>query len=147
MSEGIVQAAVKGLIVKDGKFLILRQKLKSGKIFWDLPGGRIKYGEDAAESLKREILEEINIDTEVGKPIAVWHFFWDDDKKVQVVCITFVCRPKTAKMAEINLKKNPDNEENIVDVNWFTPDEFLKNSGKAVLDAKLKKVILDYFQK
>jgi len=138
---GIVQAAVKGLIVNDDKFLMLQQKSR-GKVWWDLPGGRIKYGEDPAESLKREVFEETHLDVDILNPIGVWHFFLEHDK-VQIVCLTFLCKLKSG---EIDLNKNPDNDEELVMYRWFTPQQFLKNSKEALLDDRLKKVIFNYFK-
>jgi 8-oxo-dGTP diphosphatase len=136
-----VQAAVKGLIVKDGNFLMLQQK-SHGKVWWDLPGGRIKYGEDPIESLKREVFEETKLDVEVEKPIGVWYFFLPDEK-IQIICLTYLCKFKSG---EINLNKNPDNDEELIKYQWFTPQQFLKNSKEALLDDRLKKVIFDYFK-
>lgn len=142
MSEGIVQAATKGLVVKDGKFLMLQQKTSSGKVWWDLPGGRIKYGEDPVESLKREVFEETKLEVEVGKPIGMWHFFWDEDK-IQVVCTAFLCR---LKGGEVDIRRNPDESEEFVKYEWLTMEQLFKSSD-ARLDPKLKKIILDYFMK
>jgi 8-oxo-dGTP diphosphatase len=138
----IVQAAVKGLVVKDGKFLILQKKTRDNKIRWDLPGGRIKYGEDPVDSLKREVFEETNLEVEIGKPIGVWHFFWDKEE-VQVVCTTFVCE---IKGGSVDIGKNPENDEIFISFHWFAIDEFLKNSKEALINETLKKIILDYFK-
>jgi len=59
-----VTAAV---IERDGKILIAKRRLGStlgGK--WEFPGGKIEPGETPEECLKREIKEELNIESEVG---------------------------------------------------------------------------------
>lgn len=41
----------------------------------DLPGGKIQEGEDdLAESLKREVKEETNLEIEVGDPFTTWYY-------------------------------------------------------------------------
>jgi len=60
----LVTAAI---IINNGKVLIAqraeKQKL-AGK--WEFPGGKIEFGETPEECLKREIKEELGINTEVN---------------------------------------------------------------------------------
>ncbi len=139
MPEPGVQAAMKGLIVKDGKFLALQHKV-GNELWWDIPGGRVAYGEDPKEGLKREIFEETKLNVEILKPLGVWHFIRQVDK-AQVVCFTFLC---SLKSEEIDIDNNPDDEERIIHHRWFTVEEFLKNTD-AMTDKNLKKFISDYF--
>lgn len=48
--------AVKALIFEDGKLLLLNKKHEG---FWDIPGGRIEFGETIESALKRELAEEL----------------------------------------------------------------------------------------
>ncbi|SFM79461.1 (deoxy)nucleoside triphosphate pyrophosphohydrolase [Thermodesulforhabdus norvegica] len=58
-----VTAAV---IVRDGKILIARRKPgKKRAGFWEFPGGKIRDGESPEECLRRELLEELNIQVAV----------------------------------------------------------------------------------
>lgn len=54
-------------------FLVLKRsmhhKYRPGD--WDLPGGNVIYGEDALESLKREVVEESGLSIHDLKPISV----------------------------------------------------------------------------
>jgi 8-oxo-dGTP pyrophosphatase MutT (NUDIX family) len=51
---------VYGLIIKYNKVLLTKNWLSDGK--WALPGGGVKKAESSAESLKRELHEELSID-------------------------------------------------------------------------------------
>jgi 8-oxo-dGTP pyrophosphatase MutT (NUDIX family) len=54
----------KGLIMRDGKCLILRLSIFNGvdnPDVWDMPGGRIDENEDSEAAFKREILEETGL--------------------------------------------------------------------------------------
>jgi 8-oxo-dGTP diphosphatase len=60
-----VTAAV---IEKDGQILIAKRK--RGDHFehkWEFPGGKIRAGESPEECLKRELREELGIETRVGE--------------------------------------------------------------------------------
>ena len=62
----------------DGKYLITRRKLDKewAPGWWEVPGGGVRAGEDGADAVKREILEETGIDVTGAKaamrsPISV----------------------------------------------------------------------------
>jgi len=137
---GNVRAAVKGLIMKDEKFLAIRQKLKSSFI-WDLPGGRIEFGGDPHSTLQREIKEEVGMEVKIIKPIGMWYFFRESDGD-QIAATTFLCRPKTEG---IDLDSNPDKDEKISEFRWVTPEEFL---GKIFPTSheSMKEMIKEYFK-
>ena len=78
--------AVKSMIVNDGKLLILKRASndvhKPG--IWEIPGGRIKTGEDLILGLKRETKEETGLDIEVNREISVRHFRRDDLQEIEM---------------------------------------------------------------
>ena len=127
----IVYPAVKALIQRDGKFLIVKQVLKD-KTIWDFPGGRVDYGESPYETLMREVKEEVHLSIKIENVIGIFWFFRQD--KDQVVCTTFSC---TADDYDIDLSKNPADED-IDEYRWVTKEEFLSDeyevSHKSIKD-------------
>lgn len=84
--------ATKAIIKNDeGKYLVLykseTEEINPNEI--DIPGGRMKFGESAEESLKREVAEELGINIEVERPSRVWGFVKDD---LHLVGITFMAK-------------------------------------------------------
>ncbi len=59
------EVALKALIEKEGKVLISKDNTSDK---WDLPGGRMQEGESPQEGLAREVLEEIGVYVEIGRP-------------------------------------------------------------------------------
>lgn len=63
--------SVKGIINNCDKVLML----KDHKGIWELPGGRVDFGENPKNALEREIAEELGINNaEIGDVIDVWDF-------------------------------------------------------------------------
>lgn len=126
-------SAVKAIIEKDNKYLFLTQKLVSGKIIFDIPGGKVEKDENPYETLKREVKEEIGIEIEINEPVGL---FWFNNEKLnmQIVCTAFKCK---AKSYEFNIDSNPA-DENILEYKWLTLDEII-NSDK-ILNKSLKEL-------
>lgn len=124
-----VKAAMKGIVEFEGKFLIL--ELKLGKeTFWDLPGGKVEFGEDPKETLVRELNEETGLKVEPGAPIGMYYFFRKTDGH-QVVCTVYKC-VITGK-PQVVLPHADD--ENLQQYKWVTKDEFLAGDYKVSHDS------------
>lgn len=82
------QLGAYGLIIEDGKILLIKKfgGPYNGKL--DLPGGTIEFGEFPEEALKRELMEEVGIVVNEYKLIDVDSVFFDwqfkDDVLVKV---------------------------------------------------------------
>jgi 8-oxo-dGTP diphosphatase len=84
---------VYGILIKDGCLLVtdeIRYDIKMTK----LPGGGLEYGEGIEEGLKREWMEELEAEVEVGSVVYVNPFlqvsiFRDTD---QVICMYFLIK-------------------------------------------------------
>ena len=104
-------------IVRDGagRILLLQRASSSSHDpgLWELPGGKMEYGEQLPEALAREGTEETGLTVSVGRPILTWHFtkepFW-------VTGITFICDVTGGTIA---LSREHD------DVAWLAPAEAL----------------------
>ena len=62
-----IQKVTAAVIEKNGKILIARRKpgdSQAGK--WEFPGGKLETGETPEACLRRELREELGIETEVG---------------------------------------------------------------------------------
>jgi len=63
---------VGAVIMDDQVVLMVRRKQEPGKGQWSLPGGVVKVGESLKEAIKRELLEEVSIQIEIGGLVGVF---------------------------------------------------------------------------
>lgn len=40
---------------------------------WELPGGKLNWGQPLTRALTREVHEEPGLTVEVGRPLLIWH--------------------------------------------------------------------------
>lgn len=130
-----VLSSVKALLFHKGKFLVLKEELHK-KDIWDLPGGKIEYGESPSETLHREIQEELCLNVEIKFSVGLWYFF-SATHQHQVICHTFLCTP--IGEPQIDTTKNPA-DENFTELRWVTIDEVL-TSKEIILDPSLVQLL------
>jgi len=123
--------AVKALIIKDRKVLLIKQTVED-KTYFSLPGGRIKDN-DYTEELKREVKEETNLDIEVLCHIGDWSFQrsngdWTD-------CMIYRCNTVSSELSY----QNSDTLEMIEGFIWLNKNEI--NNQNLNIDSKLLHII------
>lgn len=132
-----IYTAAKAIISNDkNEFLILKQKIGEHEI-WDLPGGRIEFGETPQETLMREVKEEVGLDVTIQDLKGVWWFYRTKSDNAQVICITWACSPKKF---EVDIHNNPA-IENITEYKWVSKEEFMKDAY-IVSNESLKKCLM-----
>lgn len=100
--------AQKAFIVDEGTLLLVRKSEddpnQAGK--WEVPGGRMDFGEDVDPHLLREVQEEVGLTIEPGRPFYVWqwqiHRVNRDGESVdmQIVAVARLCRPVTRTISQ-----------------------------------------------
>ena len=107
---------VGAIIVKDGRILAVKRgenKNKAVAFKYEFPGGKIEQGETPEGALKRELLEEMNYDIEVGEKFMSVSYEYDD---VIVNLHTYLCKPRSSAYTLIEH----------IDEKWLLPSKLFE---------------------
>ena len=66
---------VYGIIINKKDEVLVADERKYGRSFTKFPGGGLEWGEGQKEALKRELIEELYLDSEIGDLFYVNEFF------------------------------------------------------------------------
>jgi 8-oxo-dGTP pyrophosphatase MutT (NUDIX family) len=109
-AENIIEFSVKALIIRDNKFLALH-KARISSPRYELPGGRLLFGETVEEAVVREVLEETGLTVVPVRLVDTWNYVAEN---LQIVGVIYLCAEK--EWAEIALSEEHDTYE------WFAPE-------------------------
>ncbi|EUJ29509.1 NUDIX domain-containing protein [Listeria sp. FSL L7-1582] len=79
--------AVKAVIIHNGQFLVLKKAGVEGDV-WELPGGRMNFGETKGEALFREVQEETGLQVQPFILYDTWEFF---QPEYQITGVIYLC--------------------------------------------------------
>jgi ADP-ribose pyrophosphatase YjhB (NUDIX family) len=107
---------VGGVIVRDGKALIIKRANEPYKGQWSIPGGRVELGESLVDAVRREMREETGLIVDVGPLIEVFERIQRDGARVlyHFVIVDYLC-----SCAGGDLCAGDDAEDAV----WVTSDE------------------------
>lgn len=86
MESNLFQIRVTGVLLEDGKILLVKQNVSDNRN-WSLPGGRLEKGETLEQGVLREILEETGL---VAKVIRLLYVCDKSDSNPPLLHITFL---------------------------------------------------------
>ena len=108
---------VAGILIENNKILLIEHS-KNEKSYWLLPGGGVDWGESTEDALKREFLEETNLEIKVGEFLFMSETL-SPDKVKHVINLYFMVKKVSGslKLGEDKILSNLD---------FFTLDEVNK---------------------
>ena len=114
---------VAAIIVHKNQVFATQRGYGEFKDGWEFPGGKVEPGESSKEALRREILEELDTEIEVGNLLDTVEYDYPDFH-LSMDC--FFC---TVKSGDLILKEHEAarwlTAETIDDVDWLPADQGL----------------------
>lgn len=108
---------VAAVIEWDGKILCM-QRGDNGHDYtsfhWEFPGGKIEPGETPQQALHRELIEEMNMEVEVGQFIQSIHHCYPD---FEITLNFYHCTPVNAVPGEMPAFERREHNDH----RWLTP--------------------------
>jgi mutator protein MutT len=92
---------VGGVILLEGKVVLIRRRFEPLAGRWSLPGGMLEVGETLEAGVSREMTEETGLEIEVGPVIEVFdRITYDKSQRVQFhfVLVDYLCWPSGGQL-------------------------------------------------
>jgi 8-oxo-dGTP diphosphatase len=104
---------VSALVERDGRVLLTRRGIEPQLGMWDTPGGFVEAGEDPAEALRRELLEETGLEIEVGDLLGIYPDRYGD--RTPTLNIFYLARVVDGGEGEPR--------DDVTELGWFPPTD------------------------
>jgi 8-oxo-dGTP pyrophosphatase MutT (NUDIX family) len=89
---------VYGILINEGRQVLVADEFIRGKYYTKFPGGGLEFGEGTRDCLKREFMEEMNLQVEIGDHIYTTDYFqlsgFNPDH--QIISIYYYVKPLEA---------------------------------------------------
>jgi 8-oxo-dGTP diphosphatase len=135
-SQSATVVAVKGLIINNGKALIIKRgkNVKFGVGTWECVGGKINFCEDLQSALIREAKEEVGLDITVEKILYATSY---PSPERHLIILTYLCRS-----SETNVILSEEH----LDYRWCTKDQLRQLLPENILNDFEKNNVLSEVQ-
>lgn len=126
---------VGGIVVKDGRFVMVKEKKKEIEGLWNLPMGGLEDNEKIVDGAKREMEEETGMNVKIEKLIGVYH----NPNRDSVNVFKFVFLASVIS-GELHCP------EDLHEVKWISAEEFKKIPDKQLRDSSIKLSVNDWLR-
>jgi 8-oxo-dGTP diphosphatase len=125
--DDLFHSSVKGVVIRDGKILLVQYDEEGVGIHYNLPGGRQRKDETLHEALRRKMMEEAGADVDVGPFLFVYEFIGKNhdyfDGPKHSVSLVFKCTLRAGSEPSITTCTKPEIGKQ-TDVEWVPLERF-----------------------
>ncbi len=130
---------VYGIIEDAEGNILLSDERRFRRSFTKFPGGGLEWGEGLKEGLKRELMEEIGVEAEVGELFFFNDFFQESAFNENDQIFSFYFKIRNCPYDEINIVERPDSNEEGEWVRWVSKEDF----SPELLTFPIDKIVAD----
>ena len=107
---------VYGILINDEKHVLVSDEFIRGQYYTKFPGGGLEFGEGTRDCLKREFMEELNLQVEVLDHLYTTDFFQESAFRPgdQIISIYYLVKPLQNIFARLSDKKFDFDEEQLL---------------------------------
>lgn len=107
---------VYGILINDEKQVLVSDEFIRGQYYTKFPGGGLEFGEGTRDCLKREFMEELNLEVEVLDHLYTTDFFQESAFRPgdQIISIYYLVKPMQTISARLSDKKFDFDEEQLL---------------------------------
>lgn len=134
---------VGAFIVREGKLLLIQENHPPDKGKWNIPAGKLDFGENPLDAAKREAFEEAGIDFTPTALLGIHSVYRQDvPGEIHALRLVFVGEANN----DVNLEHGDavDGLAEIADYKWLAPDEVLMMNDELFRYRDVKNLVRDY---
>jgi 8-oxo-dGTP diphosphatase len=107
---------VYGILINEEKHVLVSDEFIRGQYYTKFPGGGLEFGEGTRDCLKREFMEELNLQVEVLDHLYTTDFFQESAFRPgdQIISIYYLVKPMQTISARLSDKKFDFDEEQLL---------------------------------
>ena len=111
------KVVVDGLLIKDGRALIIRRANHESFLpgYYELPSGKVEFGEDPRDAIVREFKEETNLFVKTIKPYHTFSYVMENGNRHTVEIVYLVNLADESSIIALS----EDHDE----YKWISPEE------------------------
>ncbi|PLX28119.1 DNA mismatch repair protein MutT [Candidatus Parcubacteria bacterium] len=132
----IQKIGVSAFILVDDKLLIVKRAANESFLpnYYEMPGGKIEYGEKPEDALIREVKEETSLDIKVNSPYSTFSYV-NNVKNKHTIDIQYICKSES-NVNDVKLSEEQDSFELIEekDIDKYNISDEMKNAIKKGFD-------------
>lgn len=115
---------VGAFVVRDGKILLIQENHPPDKGKWNIPAGKLDFGESPADAARREAFEEAGIEFTPTAVLGI-HSVYRQDTPGEVHALRIVFVGEALNDVSLEHGEPVDGVAEIADYQWLTPQEVL----------------------
>lgn len=106
---------VGGILIENGKILLIKRATEPNKGLWTIPGGKIKFGEKIEDALKREMLEETGLEVEILDLEDIYELIMSNGEvRYHYIILDYRVR---------RISGEPKSSTDALELKWFSKEE------------------------